>query len=187
VKRLFDLILALLAIAPATVICLLVLPMTWLDCRASPLFLQERVGRHRKTFRILKLRTMKASTPNIASHEAGSAQITRTGAWLRRFKIDELPQVWNVLIGDMSFVGPRPCLPNQLVLIEEREQRGVFNLRPGITGIAQIAGFDMSTPIALAERDADYVAPWSLIKDCVILWRTLTGAGSGDAAIASRR
>lgn len=129
---------------------------------------------------------MKASTPDVASHEVGFAQITRTGAWLRRFKIDELPQIWNVLIGDMSFVGPRPCLPNQLLLIEERQQRDVFNLRPGITGIAQIAGIDMSTPIALAERDADYLAPWSLTKDCIILWHTLNGAGSGDAAIASR-
>jgi O-antigen biosynthesis protein WbqP len=186
VKRPFDLILAFLAIIPAAVICLLVLPMIWLDCRASPLFLQERVGRHRVTFHILKLRTMKASTQNVASHEAGSAQITRTGAWLRRFKIDELPQIWNVLTGDMSFVGPRPCLPNQLVLIEEREQRGVFSLRPGITGIAQIAGFDMSTPTALAEQDADYLSPWSLATDCIILWRTATGSGSGDAAIASR-
>jgi O-antigen biosynthesis protein WbqP len=187
VKRLFDLTLALLAIIPAAVICLLVLPMIWIDCRASPLFLQKRIGQHRRIFRILKLRTMKANTPNVASHEANSAQITRSGAWLRRFKIDELPQIWNVLTGDMSFVGPRPCLPNQLLLIEEREQRGVFNLRPGITGIAQIAGFDMSMPAALAERDSDYLSPWSLTKDCVILWHTLTGAGSGDAAVASRR
>jgi O-antigen biosynthesis protein WbqP len=186
VKRAFDLILAILAIIPAAIACFLVLPIVWIDCRASPLFLQARVGRHQKIFYILKLRTMKANTPDIASHEAGSAVITRSGAWLRRFKIDELPQIWNVLVGDMSFVGPRPCLPNQLQLIEERIRWRVFDLRPGITGISQIAGLDMSTPAALAKLDADYLTLWSLTNDCVILWRTITGAGSGDAAVASR-
>jgi O-antigen biosynthesis protein WbqP len=186
VKRPFDLFLLLLALVPATILCFLVLPIVWIDCRASPLFLQARVGRHQKIFHILKLRTMAANTPNIASHEAGSAGITRSGFWLRRFKIDELPQIWNVLTGDMSFVGPRPCLPNQLHLIEERAKHGVFDLRPGITGLGQIAGLDMSTPVTLAKRDADYLTPWSLSLDCRILWRTITGAGSGDAAAVSR-
>lgn len=185
-KRCFDLFLALLAIIPAIMICTLVLPIIWIDCRASPLFLQTRIGQRKKTFHILKLRTMRADTPSVASHEAGAAQITRSGAWLRRLKIDELPQIWNVLTGDMSFVGPRPCLPNQSLLIAERDRRGVFDLRPGITGAAQIAGLDMSTPTALAERDADYLVPWSLAKDCMILWRTVTGSGSGDAAVATR-
>ena len=181
-KRSLDLFLCLALLVPSGLLCLLVLPIVYLDTRATPLFVQHRVGRDQRTFRLVKLRTMRADTCHLASHEVGAAQITSSGRWLRRLKLDELPQLLNVLTGSMSLVGPRPCLPVQQELIKERERRGVFALRPGITGPAQVAGVDMSTPIALAELDATYLAPWSLRRDLALLVATATGKGRGDAA-----
>lgn len=184
-KRLFDLVLGLALTPFALLACLLVaLPIAW-ECRASPLFFQTRVGRDERPFRLLKLRTMHVSTPSVASHHVGADTILATGRILRRLKIDELPQVWNVLNGTMSFVGPRPGLPNQLDLLEARRKQGVFALVPGITGVAQIAGIDMSTPEKLAVADKAYAGPWSLARDLRILWATATGAGSGDAAASA--
>jgi len=125
---------------------------------------------------------MHVATPNAASHEVGSSSILVTGRLLRRLKIDELPQIWNVLNGTMSFVGPRPGLPNQVELTEARRRHGVFDLVPGITGLAQIRGIDMSVPEKLALIDKDYSSPWSLVRDLRIIWATASGAGSGDAA-----
>ena len=181
-KRVLDLLICLLLAVPALIVILLVLPVVWLDTHAAPLFLQQRVGRRGRVFTILKLRTMRAGTPDRASHEIGASTITRSGNVLRRTKIDELPQLWNVLTGDMSLVGPRPCLPSQQQLIDERARRGVLELRPGITGVGQLAGLDMSEPVALAQADAAYLAPWSLWRDLLILLRTGLGKGSGDAA-----
>jgi O-antigen biosynthesis protein WbqP len=181
-KRFFDLLLSVAIIAPATLICLVALPMIWIECRASPLFLQIRVGKHQKPFRILKLRTMKSNTLSMASHEVSAAQITWSGTWLRRLKIDELPQIWNVLMGSMSFVGPRPGLPSQTELIQERSARGVFAILPGVTGPSQVAGIDMATPYKLAELDATYLTPWTISRDLQILRETILGKGRGDAA-----
>ena len=184
-KRLFDVILAL-ALAPvAFIACLIAAIPIALEAKASPLFFQTRLGLRETPFRLLKLRTMHVATPSVASHEVGSSSILVTGSVLRRLKIDELPQIWNVLNGSMSFVGPRPGLPNQIELTEARRQHGVFKLVPGITGEAQIRGIDMSTPEILAEIDKSYDQPWSLAQDLRILWATATGAGSGDAAAAS--
>jgi lipopolysaccharide/colanic/teichoic acid biosynthesis glycosyltransferase len=129
---------------------------------------------------------MRAGTPDRASHEVGASTITRSGRFLRRTKVDELPQLWNVILGDMSLVGPRPCLPSQRELIDEREKLGVLRLLPGITGIGQLAGLDMSDPVALAHADAAYLAPWSLGRDLDLLIRTAVGGGSGDAAVTRR-
>ncbi len=181
-KRVFDFALALALALPALLICLLVAPLIWMDCRASPLFLQTRVGRNQRPFKIAKLRTMRADTRDLASHDVSSAQITRTGHLFRRLKFDELPQIWNVLTGDMSFVGPRPCLPSQQELIAERTTRDVYAIRPGITGLAQVAGIDMSTPVLLAETDARYAQNWSFSNDIRILAQTFAGRGRGDAA-----
>mgnify|MGYP001809998799 CR=1 FL=1 len=109
------------------------------------------------------------------------ASITPFGAFLRKMKLDELPQLVNVLRGDMSFVGPRPCLPSQEKLIAERERRGVYAIRPGITGPAQIAGIDMSTPVKLAEADGHYLAAITLSGDLGYLVKTAVGSGRGDA------
>lgn len=180
-KRLFDLVLALLMFLPALVIILLACIPVLIESRASPLFFQTRVGRHQALFRILKLRTMRPDTAHVASHEISANQIMRSGFLLRKTKIDELPQIWNVLIGQMSFVGPRPCLPSQLELRNAREAKGVYSLRPGITGCAQIKGIDMSTPNDLATADARYLDKWSIMKDIQIILATALGSGQGDA------
>lgn len=144
------------------------------------LFRQARVGRNERVFTCLKLRTMIQGAPSVATHEAPVAAVTALGAGLRRLKIDELPQLWNVLIGEMSLVGPRPCLPVQLELIAERRAHGVFAVRPGITGSAQIKGIDMSTPRALAEEDAHWAARPTLAAYLSCLVKTALGGGQGD-------
>lgn len=181
-KRFFDATLALVGLLPAALISALLAIPIWLETRANPLFIQTRVGRHGKPFQLVKLRTMRPDTLHRASHEVGAAQITRTGRLLRKTKLDELPQIWNVLVGEMSFVGPRPCLPSQQELIAEREQRGVHALRPGITGPAQVAGLDMSTPARLAIADSAYLGHWSLAGDLRLMMLTIFGGGRGDAA-----
>ena len=117
----------------------------------KPVFVQERVGRYKKPFNLYKFRTMNVNTKSVASHLANQSSITKFGGFLRKTKLDELPQLLNVLKGDMSLVGPRPNLYNQTELIEERDKRGVYDVTPGITGLAQINEIDMSTPKKLAE------------------------------------
>lgn len=146
----------------------------------APLFRQTRVGRLQKPFTLLKFRTMRPDTQSVATHLANPAAVTRLGAFLRRAKLDELPQLWNVLKGDMSLVGPRPCLFNQHELIEERASRGIFAARPGITGLAQIKGIDMSTPMLLAETDARMLQDLGVPEYFTYIIKTVTGAGSGD-------
>ncbi len=146
----------------------------------SPLFFQMRVGQNQRPFRLVKFRTMKLGSASIATHLADPITITKLGAILRKTKLDELPQLWNVLIGDMSLVGPRPCLFNQTELIVERASRGVFTVRPGITGLAQVQGVDMSTPVLLAETDARLLETLSVMTYFKYILLTITGSGSGD-------
>ena len=181
-KRIFDIILCLILVPVVVLACLIFVVPIAIEARASPFFVQVRLGRFERPFRLLKLRTMKVSTPSLASHHVAVDQILSTGRILRRFKIDELPQIWNVFTGAMSLIGPRPGLPNQDDLTDARRRHGVFTLRPGITGMSQVAGLDMSTPERLAETDKLYDTPWSLRRDMGIIWATATGAGSGDAA-----
>jgi O-antigen biosynthesis protein WbqP len=138
-------------------------------------FAQQRIGRHEKPFRCLKLRTMHQGTRSLPTHEIGADAVTRAGRVLRRLKLDELPQLWNVFKGEMSLVGPRPCLPTQKELIERRRALGVYTLRPGITGLAQIKGIDMSDPKKCAEKDADYLQMQTLRLDAEIIVKTLVG------------
>lgn len=161
---------------------LLMVLIIWIKA-TSPgpaLFAQVRVGRGERTFVCYKLRTMKAGTPSVGSHEMSRSAITPVGHVLRRTKLDELPQLWNVLIGEMSLVGPRPCLPNQGVLIEERRARSVFDMRPGITGVAQVKGVDMSEPVLLAELDAAWLAQVSVSNYFALILQTVGGMGRGD-------
>jgi lipopolysaccharide/colanic/teichoic acid biosynthesis glycosyltransferase len=146
----------------------------------SPLFRQERVGRCKKPFILVKFRTMAPETKSVASHLADSSSITPVGRFLRRTKLDELPQLWNVLKGEMSLVGPRPCLFNQVELIQERESRGVLDARPGITGLAQVNDIDMSTPQLLAETDAEMLRSLNLKHYFRYILQTVTGKGAGD-------
>ncbi len=146
----------------------------------SPLFRQERVGRNQRPFTLVKFRTMRPDTASVASHLADASAITHLGAFLRRTKLDELPQLWNVLKGDMSLVGPRPCLFNQTELIAERVARGVFAARPGVTGLAQVSNIDMSTPKLLAETDAQMLQGLTLALYFKYIFMTVGGKGAGD-------
>jgi len=137
------------------------------------IFAQTRVGRDEVPFSCLKLRTMWKDTRAVPTHEAPTAAVTPVGRVLRKTKLDELPQLWNVLVGEMSLVGPRPCLPTQHELIEARRSRGVFSLRPGITGLAQVRGIDMSRPEICAAADAEYLAATDARSDIRILGATL--------------
>nr|WP_232371110.1 sugar transferase [Desulfogranum marinum] len=146
----------------------------------SPLFFQTRVGRHMKPFNLIKFRTMLPETESVATHLVASKAVTKFGAFLRKTKLDELPQLINVLKGDMSLVGPRPCLYNQLELIEERERRGVFKVLPGVTGLAQVNKVDMSTPEILAKLDQELNETMSVSRYFRYIILTLLGQGTGD-------
>jgi lipopolysaccharide/colanic/teichoic acid biosynthesis glycosyltransferase len=160
------------------------LVLIWLlikyDSPGPGLFAQPRVGQHGRLFTCYKFRTMRQGTPQLGTHDVAASAVTRIGAWLRRTKCDELPQVWNVLRNEISLVGPRPCLPLQAALIEARRSRGVLALKPGITGLAQVNGIDMSDPQGLAAWDERYLALQSLVLDMKILVATATGGGRGD-------
>jgi lipopolysaccharide/colanic/teichoic acid biosynthesis glycosyltransferase len=146
----------------------------------SPIFFQQRVGRGIRPFTLVKFRTMRKGTESVASHLANASAITSFGRFLRKTKLDELPQLWNVLTGDMSLVGPRPCLFNQADLIRERSERNVFDWKPGITGLAQISNIDMSTPELLAETDQKMLNNLTLKAYFRYILLTLIGNGSGD-------
>jgi O-antigen biosynthesis protein WbqP len=184
-KRAIDLAIALPLAVVAAPVCLLLLGAVALESPGFPLLVQLRVGQGQRTFRMLKIRTMQRDTPQVASHDAGRASITRVGAVLRRLKLDELPQLLNVIAGSMSLVGPRPCLPTQTVLIGERQRRGVFALKPGVTGPAQLMGIDMSTPERLAEIEAEYFARSTPLGELWLIVRTFVGKGRGDAVRAA--
>jgi lipopolysaccharide/colanic/teichoic acid biosynthesis glycosyltransferase len=180
-QRFFDLVFSLVGLVLGGPL-LLMLWFVGLFMIGSPLFRQTRVGRHQKPFVLVKFRTMRPGTASVASHLADAASITRWGRFLRRTKLDELPQLWNVLKGEMSLVGPRPCLFNQEELIQERAKRGVFEARPGITGLAQTRGVDMSTPALLAETDAAMLASLRLPDYFRYIFLTVAGRGQGDRA-----
>lgn len=146
----------------------------------SPIFMQERVGRNKKPFTLVKFRTMKVDTASVASHLASTTSITPFGGFLRKTKLDELPQLWNVLKGEMSLVGPRPGLFNQQELTEARDAKNVFEVRPGITGLAQVNNIDMSTPELLAKTDREMIDTLNLVNYFKYILMTVTGSGSGD-------
>ena len=178
--RVFDLILSTLGLIVGLPLFLFVYALGLLDT-GSPLLFQQRVGRWQKSFVLVKFRTMRLGTPYVASHLADASAITPFGAFLRRTKLDELPQLWNVLRGEMSLVGPRPCLFNQTVLIMERAACDVFEARPGVTGLAQINNIDMSNPKLLAETDALMLSELTALTYFKYIVFTLIGKGSGDA------
>ena len=123
---------------------------------------------------------MSEDTVSVASHLVNSPSITSLGRFLRKTKLDELPQLWNVLKGEMSLVGPRPGLPNQPELTAARKKLGVFEVRPGITGLAQVSGIDMSAPELLAKTDARMIAEMSVRNYFKYIFLTVLGKGSGD-------
>lgn len=177
--RVFDLLFSLAGLLIVSPVLLVLLVVGYFDT-GSPLFTQQRVGRHQRPFTLVKLRTMKKDTAHVASHLASRDAITPFGHFLRRTKLDELPQLWNVLKGEMSLVGPRPCLFSQQELIAERTKRGVFEVRPGITGLAQINGIDMSQPERLAEIDSQMIQRQSVAQYFRLILATVAGNGQGD-------
>ncbi|WP_407291281.1 sugar transferase [Stutzerimonas zhaodongensis] len=180
--RLFDIVFSLLGLVVGFPV-LLVLTLIGLFDTGSPIFRQVRVGRHQKPFTLVKFRTMNVDTVSVATHLASSASITRFGKFLRKTKLDELPQLWNVLTGDMSLVGPRPGLFNQEELTTERAKRGVFDVRPGITGLAQVSEIDMSTPALLAETDQKMINHLTIADYFKYIFMTVAGKGAGDRVV----
>tara|TARA_Y100001001_G_scaffold163790_1_gene193859 strand:+ start:122 stop:682 length:561 start_codon:yes stop_codon:yes gene_type:complete len=177
--RLFDFFFSVVGLVFGFPVLLLLVVVGLFDT-GSPLFRQQRVGRNKKPFTLVKLRTMKKNTASVASHLASASAVTPFGRFLRRTKLDELPQLWNVLKGEMSLVGPRPCLFNQEELIAERDQRGVLGARPGITGLAQVSDIDMSTPRLLAETDQKMLENLTLTAYFKYILMTVSGRGAGD-------
>lgn len=177
--RLFDFLFSFFGILFLLPI-MLVLYIIGLFDTGSPVFKQERVGKNKKPFTLYKFRTMNVKVKSVATHLADGSQITKFGSFLRKSKLDELPQFFNVLFGDMSLVGPRPNLFNQTELIEERDSRGVYNVVPGITGLAQINEIDMSTPIQLAEKDAEMLKSLTISAYFKYILSTVGGNGQED-------
>ena len=153
----------------------------------NPIFIQKRVGINQKPFNLLKFRTMKINTPSKASHLIDSNSVTRFGKVIRLLKLDELPQLINVLNGDMSLVGPRPSLPNQFELIKWREKYKIYNVKPGITGLSQIKGLDMSKPKKLAESDFIMISRINQSNYLKYLFLTFFGKGRGDKVTKNNR
>ena len=196
VKRLFDIVAAVLAIAMLSPLLIVVAAMVRRD-GGPALYGHTRIGRHGRKFRCLKFRSMVMNSDQVLKELLASdpearaewerefklkndVRVTRIGHFLRRTSLDELPQLWNVLRGEMSFVGPRPCLPTQTALIDARRRLGLADLRPGVTGVAQILGVDMRDPERLAALDASYLLRMSLRRDLAVLARTVRGGGRGD-------
>jgi O-antigen biosynthesis protein WbqP len=174
VKRLFDFLLAVLAACFLLVPVLLVAAAVRLTSRGPALYWSDRVGRHNTIFKMPKFRSMRVGTPAVATHLLSNpdAYLTPIGSFLRKSSLDELPQLWSILVGDMSFVGPRPALFNQQDLIELRSQQGVHQLVPGLTGWAQVNGRDELPIPEKVKLDADYLQNQSLFLDIRILWLT---------------
>ena len=177
--RLFDILFSLLGLVFGFPV-LVLLTVVGLFDTGSPIFRQVRVGRDQKPFTLVKFRTMKVETASVASHLASASSITPFGHFLRRTKLDELPQLWNVLKGEMSLVGPRPGLFNQEELTRARAAHGVYDVRPGITGLAQVNEIDMSTPELLAETDQKMIQSLSVKDYFRYILLTVSGKGSGD-------
>jgi len=180
--RTLDFLMAFLGLLITFPILLIVAIIGYFDTR-SPIFIQERVGKNKQPFKLIKFRTMSVDTKSVASHLASTSSITKLGSFLRKTKIDELPQLINVLKGEMSFVGPRPNLFNQDELIKEREKHGVYDVLPGITGLAQVKTIDMSTPKLLAETDQKMITMFTVGAYFKYILQTVTGKGSGDRII----
>jgi O-antigen biosynthesis protein WbqP len=173
-KRVFDLLLVVLAVLVCAVPVLLVALAVRLTSAGPALYWSDRVGRHNKLFKMPKFRSMRVGTPAVATHLLADpkAYLTPIGSFLRKSSLDELPQLWSILVGDMSFVGPRPALFNQHDLIELRTQLGVHKLVPGLTGWAQMNGRDELPILQKVAFDAEYLLHQGLWIDIKILWLT---------------
>lgn len=186
IKRLIDIILSLIAITILALPMLLLVLAIVLDSKGSPIFTQKRVGKGKKHFKIYKFRTMRIDTPHDApTHmlENPDQWITRVGRFLRKTSLDEIPQIFNILFGQMSIIGPRPALWNQYDLIEERDKYGANDLRPGLTGWAQINGRDEIEIPLKAKLDGEYVEKISFLFDIKCFFLTIKSVAKSDGVV----
>ena len=165
----FFAFIGLILISPLIIFAMAII---FIEDGSPVLFVQRRIGKNEKPFNIIKLRTMNKNTPNKATHEISQNNYLRSGSILRKTKIDELPQVLNYLKGDINLIGPRPGLPSQNDLITYRKLNNVFKIKPGITGLAQVLGYDMSNPELLSRIDGLYINKKSITLDINIFIAT---------------
>ena len=177
--RLYDLFLSISMLIILSPLIIIVFLICFIET-GKPLFIQRRVGKNQNSFKLIKFRTMRIDTPSLASHLVNKNEITKFGRIIRSLKIDELPQLINVIRCEMSLVGPRPCLLNQEELIKERIRQKIFSVKPGITGLAQIKGVDMSEPIKLSQVDKKMIDSLNQINYFKYLIFTILGKGIGD-------
>ena len=170
--RSFDFLFSLIGLLLLSPLLIFIFLIGLLD-NGSPLFIQKRVGYNLKSFLLIKFRTMPINTRSAGTHLVKNITVSNFGYLLRRTKIDEIPQLLNVLFGYMSLVGPRPCLFNQKKLISERKKRGVFKVRPGITGLSQISGINMKTPTLLAKTDQKMIKKMSIYNYFYYILKTI--------------
>ena len=180
--RIFDILFSLVGIIILSPLFMILLIIGFFDT-GSPLFRQQRLGRNQVLFPLIKFRSMHLNTLSVPTHLANASSLTKYGTFLRKSKLDELPQLFNVFLGHMSLVGPRPNLLNQEDLIKIRESLGVYEIRPGITGLSQINQIDMSTPQLLAETDAKMASNFTTLSYLKFIILTLFGKGFGDRII----
>lgn len=186
IKRFFDFVFALIGIVVLSPLFLLLVLAIKLDSRGPILFVQKRIGLNKKNFNILKFRTMRIDTPkDTPTHllENPDQYITKVGRYLRKTSLDELPQIWNILVGDMSVIGPRPALWNQYDLIEERDKYGANNILPGLTGWAQINGRDELLIPDKAKMDGEYVKKLSFSFDCKCFVGTIVSIAKHEGVV----
>ena len=186
VKRLLDIVLAiciLIGAWPFMLIAAIAIKIE--DPKGPVIFKQTRVGKDKKPFCIYKFRSMWTETPDVPTHLLSDPNqfITKTGAFLRKTSIDEVPQVWNILKGDMSFVGPRPSLFSQEDLIEERDKLNVHSVRPGLTGLAQVSGRDELPIPVKAAYDGEYIEKMSFKLDVSLFFRTFISVAKSEGVV----
>ena len=174
-KRFFDILLSLLAIIIISPLLLIICIAILIDDGSPVMFFQDRIGKGGKIFKIQKFRTMHVGTPNVASGELENVQdyYTKTGKFLRKTSLDEIPQLFNVLKGEMSLVGPRPLVPSETPMHELRNKYNIYSLRPGVTGWAQVNGRDKLTPKEKVAFDKEYLERRSIPFDFYIMLRTV--------------
>lgn len=183
VKRIIDFLLSLIALLILGLPMLLIALIVRLDSSGPALFRQTRVGQHKKSFHVLKFRSMRTDAPHdapTAELNGAESYITKVGAFLRKTSLDELPQLLNILVGQMSLIGPRPALFNQYALLEARERCGANDVRPGLTGWAQINGRDELDDEEKARFDGEYAERISFAFDCKCFFGTIGKVLRGD-------
>ncbi len=182
-KRLIDVVLSFIGLIVLSPILLIIAIVIKIDSKGPILFKQKRIAKGKKHFQILKFRTMYADVPkDVPTHLLADpdSKITKVGHFLRKSSLDELPQIWNIFVGEMSIIGPRPALWNQFDLIEERDKYGANDIKPGLTGLAQVMGRDELPIDVKARYDGEYAKKITFLGDIKIFFKTITNVVSAE-------